>query len=548
MQRNDYNDKSSDNERPDKGVSLSREFARQRDETLMLLTQIERKKAILTAIQDGDIDKLKELHVNIYDFVNNYHPFKLQPVASLMKRKPNQAVLDYLFNEVFKNSYLTDGKIDYKKSFEVGSHESVRILFWAALFNQIGFIQEMHDKRRETGTLKSCCNHTVAHPRTIYCFTATPLELALDYGHRELVDFFLGLKPTEVFNERTVSKDSPLLYFAAKNGYDDLIKTLRNKGAIGSDFKYTEDSDHFGKFLTPLSIAAKNGHVRVLRALVKHYGMDVNLSGASNSPIPLYLAAASHHREVVAYLINNGAAARGVEALRSAIFANNIPAFNILIEALPEISAKASLNSLLLDASRANREGFVSLLLDKGADVNFVDANGDTPLLLAIDTCNVGLVNQLLASGANPNAEHRNKSSALLKAIYAKESPREMVRALLSAGADYASAMKSNAFKRFDQNPHTRTTRAEILSDINNARLAEYIERTEKRDRNSYKRSFFFNLFRFGYSAGQKADAAKAFKAYIDSDVKNKETLKAHKGALKQGELKTIYRAFKNKK
>ena len=69
----------------------------------------------------------------------------------------------------------------------------------------------------------------------------------------------------------------------------------------------------------------------------------------------------------------------------------------------------------------------VKLLLSKGADVNCRTKDGQTPLLLAVTNTNRGMILQLVAAGANPDAsdntgvspwsEARNRGLSDIEAI-----------------------------------------------------------------------------------------------------------------------------------
>lgn len=62
------------------------------------------------------------------------------------------------------------------------------------------------------------------------------------------------------------------------------------------------------------------------------------------------------------------------------------------------------LNEVLAHAVETHDRHGVTIMLNRGADVNFVDPlTADTPLLLAMDNLDAGMTELLLASGADPN-------------------------------------------------------------------------------------------------------------------------------------------------
>src|SRR5216683_1405726 len=79
--------------------------------------------------------------------------------------------------------------------------------------------------------------------------------------------------------------------------------------------------------------------------------------------------------------------------------------------------------------------------LDKGADVNARDCDGDTALMLAAERGHIELVKVLLKNGADVNAANLNGETALMRAAY--RGHVDVVKELLAYGAD---ANARNAF------------------------------------------------------------------------------------------------------
>ncbi|KAK0067730.1 ankyrin repeat protein [Biomphalaria pfeifferi] len=73
-------------------------------------------------------------------------------------------------------------------------------------------------------------------------------------------------------------------------------------------------------------------------------------------------------------------------------------------------------------------------LVQSGADVNIVDANGDTPLFHACAKNSLGIINYLLTNGAKINAQNNFGKTPIFVAVEKKQ--LELVNVLLEHGAD----------------------------------------------------------------------------------------------------------------
>lgn len=90
--------------------------------------------------------------------------------------------------------------------------------------------------------------------------------------------------------------------------------------------------------------------------------------------------------------------------------------------------------SVLSWAAIAGDEPVVHRLLDLGADVNYVDPDGATPLIYAAGAKAPAVVRLFLAAGADANSPDRYGQTALMAA--AEGGDVETVEMLLKAGAD----------------------------------------------------------------------------------------------------------------
>lgn len=79
--------------------------------------------------------------------------------------------------------------------------------------------------------------------------------------------------------------------------------------------------------------------------------------------------------------------------------------------------------------------GVMSILVNRGADINRADAHGERPLILAACNGRVGVVQFLLSQeGMDLDAQDADGCTALLKASF--DGRVEVLRLLLAAGAD----------------------------------------------------------------------------------------------------------------
>ncbi len=77
-------------------------------------------------------------------------------------------------------------------------------------------------------------------------------------------------------------------------------------------------------------------------------------------------------------------------------------------------------NERLLEAAEKGVLESVIELIDSGANVNAIDQDGDTPLLLAIGEGNIGVAKYLIEHGATPGTLNTYKDSFLHVAIYSE--------------------------------------------------------------------------------------------------------------------------------
>uniref|UniRef100_A0A672MEN3 Ankyrin 2 n=1 Tax=Sinocyclocheilus grahami TaxID=75366 RepID=A0A672MEN3_SINGR len=263
------------------------------------------------------------------------------------------------------------------------------------------------------------------------------------------------------------------LHLAAKEGHVDMVQELLGRGSsVDSATK---------KGNTALHIASLAGQGEVVKILVKR-GADINAQ-SQNGFTPLYMASQENHLDVVRYLLENGgnqstATEDGFTPLAIALQQGHNQVVSILLEndtkgkvRLPALHIAARKDdtksaALLLQndhnadvQSKVNMGGtwsgftplhiaahygnvnVATLLLNRGAAVDFTARNGITPLHVASKRGNTNMVHLLLDRGAQIDAKTRDGLTPLHCA--ARSGHDTAVELLLERGAPMLARTKN---------------------------------------------------------------------------------------------------------
>ncbi|KAM8939032.1 ankyrin-2 [Pelodytes ibericus] len=264
------------------------------------------------------------------------------------------------------------------------------------------------------------------------------------------------------------------LHLAAKEGHIDLVHELLERGsAVDSATK---------KGNTALHIASLAGQSEVVKTLVKE-GANIN-SQSQNGFTPLYMASQENHLDVVKYLLENGAnqstsTEDGFTPLAVALQQGHNQVVAILLEndtkgkvRLPALHIAARKDdtksaALLLQndhnadvqskmmVNRTTESGFTplhiaahygnvnvaTLLLNRGAAVDFTARNGITPLHVASKRGNTNMVKLLVDRGGQIDAKTRDGLTPLHCA--ARSGHDQAVELLLERGAPLLARTKN---------------------------------------------------------------------------------------------------------
>jgi ankyrin repeat protein len=211
------------------------------------------------------------------------------------------------------------------------------------------------------------------------------------------------------------------LYLAVRTGSLADVERLIGKGA---DVNARGDNNE-----SALLLAAENGHSAVVELLTAN-GADVNAMNDKDETA-LHLAAANGYMAVAELLVANGANVnardyRGVTALGVAVTAGHSPIAEFLI-----------VNGADDGLHIASANGYVAtveMLLARGADVDEMDDDNQTPLYRASFAGHTEVATLLIAHGASVNAVGRQDQTALSRAVQAGE--LAMAELLIARGAD----------------------------------------------------------------------------------------------------------------
>ncbi|MEY8329848.1 ankyrin repeat domain-containing protein [Lachnospiraceae bacterium 48-33] len=211
--------------------------------------------------------------------------------------------------------------------------------------------------------------------------------------------------------------------------------------------------------VTAMHEAAKNNHLEMLQVMIKK-GADVNITQdepAGAGDTPLHLACSYGNTEVVRLLIEAGAddAIQNINGETPAHYAVKKRRFREEIKSEKRAEVIEALSFVDIEDNNRNTPLMLLQYLDintaiqvlpvflkKEADVNHVNQNGDTALLINTQyQCYKGVIKELVRAGADVNVVNKYGSTPLLEAL--RYGNQEVARFLIKKGADYNHADNS---------------------------------------------------------------------------------------------------------
>ena len=187
--------------------------------------------------------------------------------------------------------------------------------------------------------------------------------------------------------------------------------------------------------LTPLLYTAGMGLRTCARILIK-YGADINMPDINYGTTPLMFAAKYKQLEMCIFLVENGAEINksdkeGNIALNYAEISENSDIYNYLQDTSIFSLKDLEIFFLLLN----NDTTKLKQILAKGADPNFENSQGSTPLLYCSYFGQIDCAKILINNGANINQETKiDNGTALMAAVLGNQ--YEMCVFLINNGAD----------------------------------------------------------------------------------------------------------------
>jgi ankyrin repeat protein len=238
--------------------------------------------------------------------------------------------------------------------------------------------------------------------------------------------------------------EAPPMLMAAINGDVPMLQLLLAVGADANQ-RVSVTGD------TPLMLAARTGIPDAVQILLDH-GAAIDAREDWGHTTPLMWAVAENHADVAELLIRQGA---DIEARSAYIppdtgrgFEGAVPRQRRDEEVGPVIFASGEFTPLHL-AARDDRFAALKVLLQAGADVNAIAADGKNALGIAIFNGNYAIADYLIDAGSDVNQSDAQRFSPLFWAVERRnmetapnfpwvvtDDPLPLIRKMLDKGAD----------------------------------------------------------------------------------------------------------------
>ncbi|GHM58178.1 MAG: hypothetical protein sL5_06130 [Candidatus Mesenet longicola] len=368
---------------------------------MKIIKQAKLDRELFTAVQDGNLNKVKDLIKN----GANLEARDKDGKTPLDLATPRECIN---IQEIFKQIQLDrelliaveSGNLNEVENLVVNKNTDVNTnvdeygwtpLHFAASGSKFDIVKFLFDKN--------------ANIKAKDAYGNTPLHIAAQYsGKLEIVEFLLD-KNANGINDVTNDGLTPL-HVAVKSNKLGTVKLLLDRGAsIGIKDKHNR---------TPLSLAAKEGYINIVQ-VIEQTQLDLDEE--------LLTAAESGDLNKIKSLITQGANlntkdGNGSTPLHYASWNGNLSIVKHLIEKGANLKIKNLNNRTpLYDASLNGHLDVVRYLIEKGVDINVADEENWTPLHCAVSEGHLDIVKHLINNGANFNAKNSDGKTPLDIAI-----------------------------------------------------------------------------------------------------------------------------------
>nr|XP_055032206.1 ankyrin-3 isoform X8 [Misgurnus anguillicaudatus] len=264
------------------------------------------------------------------------------------------------------------------------------------------------------------------------------LHLASKEGHVEVVAELIKLGATV---DSSTKKGNTALHIASLAGQTDVVKELVNNGANIN----AQSQNGF----TPLYMAAQENHLDVVKFLLDN-GSSQSIA-TEDGFTPLAVALQQGHDQVVSLLLENDTkgkvrlpalhiAARKDDTKAAALLLQNDHNADIESKMMVNRTTESGFTPLHIAAHYGNIN-VATLLLNRGAAVDFKARNDITPLHVASKRGNANMVRLLLERGSRIDA--RTKDGLTPLHCGARSGHEQVVEMLLDRGAPILSKTKN---------------------------------------------------------------------------------------------------------
>ncbi|KAJ3644215.1 hypothetical protein Zmor_026885 [Zophobas morio] len=231
-----------------------------------------------------------------------------------------------------------------------------------------------------------------------------------------------------------------ILFFVALHGYAKAFNIVVNKQLFSSWSLLNKEVNCTVKFdrSTPLIIASREGHVTVVKYLLK---CEAKINRANkDGRTPLYVASSQGHEKIVECLVKCGAEINRADDLfgETPLYAASCRGHEKIVECLVKCGAEIngadkSGKTPLYVASSQGHEKILECLVKSEAEINHADNTGWTPLHVASSQGHEKIVERLVKCGADINRANINGSTPLYAA--SSQGHQKIVECLVKCGA-----------------------------------------------------------------------------------------------------------------